>query len=100
MEKAEFWAEHIRRREERGITRKAYCAEAGLSLWQWSYWQRKLRVKVKGMVRVGVSASERFVPVRPDRESGSIGGCEFVYPSGVRIRLSDLPPPSWVRQVV
>ena len=98
MEKAEFWAEHIRRREERGITAKAYCAEAGVSLWQWYYWRGKL--KPKDVVPVSAAGPGRFVRMQLSRESVSIRGCEFVYPSGVRIQLSDLPPPSWVRQVV
>ena len=98
MEKAEFWVEHVRRREERGITARAYCAEAGISLWQWYYWRRKL--KPKDVVPVNAIAPGRFVRMELNREAVSIGGCELVYPSGVRIRLSDLPPPSWVREVV
>ena len=98
MEKREFWAEHIRRREERGVTAKAYCQEAGVSLWRWYYWQRKL--KAKDLVPVSAKVSGRFVRVRVDGETGAMGGCELLYPSGVRIRLSGLPPPSWVREVV
>jgi hypothetical protein len=98
MDRSEFWAEHIRRREERKISAKAYCAEAGLSLWAWYYWRGKL--KPKDMVPVRAAVPERFVRVQLTREAVSIRGCELVYPSGVRIRLSDLPPSSWVRQVV
>jgi hypothetical protein len=98
MENAEFWAKHLRQREERGITRKAYCRETGLSLWRWYYWQRKLTPKELVPVSSGVSG--RFVRVHLARDPVSMSGCEFVYPSGVRIRMRELPPASWVRQVV
>jgi hypothetical protein len=98
MRDREFWTEHIRKREERGISRKAYSAEIGVSIWQWYYWERKL--KPKAIVPVSTLAPQRFVRVRLQREATRSPGCELWYPSGVRIRLNDLPPPSWVRQVV
>ena len=39
--KREYWQKHFRRQETSGLSQRAYCRKAGLSISQFSYWLRK-----------------------------------------------------------
>lgn len=99
MDKKQFWAGHFVRREALGITRKAYCAQEGLSVFQWHYWEKKAKASSTTLTTDRGKVTEAFVAARV--EPGLQGlGCELLYPSGVRVRCEGFPPPMWLRQVV
>ncbi len=53
------WAERIEQQQASGKSIKAYCQEAGVKVWQFSYWRGVLRPKAEaaGFVEVRVKGS-------------------------------------------
>lgn len=103
MTKAEMWAAHFQRREELRVSVGEYCEREGLRRNQWWYWHHKLKgpaeKKAGKLSPVRSSSASLFVAAQLSSESPT-PACEFLYPSGVRIRCSGFPPMAWVREIV
>ena len=63
-----------------GLSREAFCADAGVSTAKFAYWYRKYHQSS--------SSSSSFIPLNLDGVSGT--GYELVYPNGVRLLLPEL----------
>jgi len=60
--RAQKWAEILRDRQSSGQSNAAYCAEHGINIKTFYYWQTKLRRQAAGMLNVS-SSCERLAPV-------------------------------------
>jgi hypothetical protein len=56
------WTEILRDRQSNGQNNAAYCAEHGINIKTFYYWQTKLRRQAAGMLNVS-SSCKMFVPV-------------------------------------
>lgn len=80
---AQFWAEHIRRWTESGLSRRRYCKDTGLSYWTFREWQKRQSKGAEGeggLVRV----PREIIP-----GGGAFGsGIEIELPGSIIIRVS------------
>jgi len=88
--KLSYWQQHFTRWKSSGLSQRAYCASAGLSLATFDYWRRQTRAQVDQPV----SAALTLVPVHVTHQSNyatlkSPAGWEINLPYS---QLSDLAP--------
>ena len=60
--RAQKWAEILRDRQSSGQSNNAYCAEHGINIKTFYYWQTKLRRQAAGILNVS-SSCQTFAPV-------------------------------------
>jgi hypothetical protein len=81
QERQEFWSKVINEQEAAGQAVKAFCAERGLSLYNFYFWRRRLRE---------AGASPRFALVRTKAAPAAAAHgpeLEIVFVSGERLRI-------------
>jgi putative transposase len=86
------WTEILRDRQSSGQSNAAYCAEHGINIKTFYYWQTKLRRQAAGMLNVS-SSCEMFAPVEshpivPVNFSGSTAPEITVRKGGFTVELS------------
>ena len=69
-----------------GLSREAFCADAGVSTAKFAYWYRKYHQSSSSLA--SSSSSSSFIPLNLDGVSRA--GYELVYPNGVRLLLPEL----------
>ena len=67
-----------------GLSREAFCADAGVSTAKFAYWYRKYHQSSSS----SSSSSSSFIPLNLDGVPRA--GYELVYPNGVRLLLPEL----------
>ena len=82
-----IWASHIERQRQSGKSVKAFCAEEGLKVWQFSYW--------RGVIHPTKTEPKGFVEVKV-----KCGGGVVVEVNGCRIEVERGFDPELLRQVV
>ena len=80
--RAQKWAEILRDRQSSGQSNATYCAEHGINIKTFYYWQTKLRRQAVGMLNVS-SLSKKCTPV----ESHPIAPVSFSRNSGSEITV-------------
>lgn len=96
--KAEQWRQEVERWRGSGQTRAAYCAERGLSVQSLGQWVRRL-----GDPAAGTASTLSWVLARPIDSSPSLSpdGALCVHsPLGWRLQFAQLPPASWLAQLL
>lgn len=79
---AKFWAEHIRRWTESGLSRRQYCTDAGLSYWTFREWQKRQSKGAGGKAEL-VRVPREIIP-----GGGAFGsGIEIELPGSIIIRV-------------
>jgi hypothetical protein len=78
--KREYWQGHFRRQETSGLSKRAYCRKAGLSISQFSYWHRKAPT-------VDSPESSRLVEVPVKLTAASQGSVEIVIDGRYTVRV-------------
>ena len=89
--RAQKWTDILRDRQSSGQSNTAYCAEHGINIKTFYYWQTKLRRQAVGMLNVS-SSCERFAPVEnhpivPVSFSGNSGSEITVRKGGFTVEL-------------
>ena len=89
--RAQKWAEILRDRQSSGQSNAAYCAEHGINIKTFYYWQTKLRRQAAGMLNV-LSSCERLAPdeshpIAPVSFSGSTAPEITVRKGGFTVEL-------------
>ena len=82
-DKKKFWVKHVRSQADSGLSKRRYCNEEGLSYSQFMYWAKQQLSQPTGLV-----PSQTFIPLTLPSSSP----IEIVLPSGIRVRISQLPP--------
>ena len=96
--RAQKWANILQDRQESGKSNVAYCAEHGINIKTFYYWQTKLRRQAAGMLNVS-SSCETFAPVEshpivPVSFSGSTVSGITIRKCGFFIELPDNTSPA------
>jgi len=89
--RAQKWAEILRDRQSSGQSNAAYCAEHGINIKTFYYWQTKLRRQAVGMLNVS-SLSKKCTqveshPIAPVSFSGNSGSGITVRKGGFTVEL-------------
>ena len=92
------WADILRDRQSSGQSNATYCAEHGINIKTFYYWQTKLRRQASGMLNVS-SSCERFAPVEshpiePVSFSGNSGSEITIRKGGFAIEISGSASPA------
>ena len=87
--------QHCADLEQSGLSRKAYCKQAGVSYHALSYWIDKFRSESEP--KAGAEFSEVLLP-----SSGSCPAAviEIEYPDGVKLRFSAQMPASYIKALL
>jgi transposase-like protein len=98
----EVWVEHVKALKVSGLTAVAYAKQHDLPLKALYQWHRKLRllsIAVAKRVVAKATSDERFVALRvsPEVINRSPVSCTLVLNSSLRLEMTGLPDPSWLR---
>ena len=79
----------IKEWEESGLSKKSFCKDRNIVYQTFQYWCKRLEV----------IPSAGFTEVRMSDQQPA-NSCELIFPSGIRMRFSEQPSVSWLRELV
>ena len=72
-----------------GLSKKEFCRQRNITYQTFHYWcKRLISVPATGFTEIRVESS------------GSIGGCEVMFPSGARVIFHKEPSAGWLRELL
>lgn len=89
-----FWAEHIQKMTEQGLSYRDYAAANGLRQGTLRHWRGLLSPRKSNEQNPGMS----FVPVKVDQapRSPEQVACTLILSHSLQVQLESLPSPAWL----
>jgi hypothetical protein len=101
LDREQFWRQHHSRQRASGLSIAAYCHRESISAAAFYAWRHRLGPALLP----AVIDRPLFLPVRATAAAGAVNatpnpGVEVRLPHQVRIRLTTLPEPEWLCDIV
>jgi hypothetical protein len=98
-----FWEQHVNALRSSGQTSKDYARDHELSVHALGWWRRKLhpRLPKKSAGAAVAPKASKFVALKLTGPMATQPlGVTVSLPGEVRLQMADLPPPTWLAEVI